>query len=274
MPVRVVTDSTSDITPEAAAELGITVVPLTVFFGDEALLDGADISSGAFFERLQSSPVLPRTSQPSVAQFAEAYASAGADDVVSVHISAKLSGTMNSASLAAKDAANRVEVIDAGGASVWTAMVATAAAKAARDGKPVEEVVAAAREAAGQIDLYFLLDTLEYLQKGGRIGKAQALLGGLLSIKPVLRVHDGEVHQFEKVRTHSKALVRLRAIMRQGGPYQEIRVLHGGALDEANALASDLADLTPGTLVPIDAIGPVIGVHTGPRVVGVALRRA
>ncbi len=275
MAVRVVTDSTSNILPDVAQALDITVVPLTVFFGDEALLDGVEISSGAFFERLVSSPVLPRTSQPSVAQFAEVYAKHTADghEVVSVHISDKLSGTLNSARAAATDAGTRVEIVDTEGASCWVALVAMAAARAAGEGKGVDEVAAVAREAAGQIRLYFVVDTLEYLQKGGRIGKAQALLGGLLSVKPILRVHDGEVHPYEKVRTRRKALQRLRELVREGGPYQELAVLHGTTPDDAAALVADLADLTPNPVLT-GSVGAVIGVYTGPGVIGVAARRA
>ena len=273
MPVRVITDSASDINPEIAASLGIAVVPCTIFFGDEALLDGADISRDVFFERLQTSKELPRTSQPSVGLFAEAYAVAADDDVVSIHVGGKLSGTVNAARLASTDAANRVEVIDAEGASVWVAMVAVAAAKAAHEGKSLGEVAAVAREAVGQMEIYFVLDTLEFLQRGGRVSKAQAVLGGLLNIKPVLHVADGEVRQFTKVRTRAKALARLRAIIREGGPYQEISILHAMAAEEAEALATDIADVTPGTPVSVEAIGPTIGVHAGPGVVGAALRR-
>ena len=275
MAVRVVTDSTSSIPADVAQALDITVVPLTVFFGDEALQDGVDISSDAFFERLVASPVLPRTSQPSVAQFAEVYAKHAADghEVVSVHISDKLSGTLNSARAAAGDTGTRVEIIDTEGASFWVALVAMAAARAAGEGKGVAEVAAVAREAAAQMRLYFVVDTLEYLQKGGRIGKAQALLGGLLSIKPVLRVHEGEVHPYEKVRTRPKALQRLRELVREGGPYQELAVLHGTTPEDASALAADLADLTPSPVL-IGSVGAVIGTYTGPGVIGVAARRA
>jgi DegV family protein with EDD domain len=275
MAVRIVTDSTSSIPADIAQALDITVVPLTVFFGDEALLDGVDISSDAFFERLVASPVLPRTSQPSVAQFAEVYAKHAADghEIVSIHISDKLSGTLNSARAAAGDTGTRVEIIDTEGASFWVALVAMAAARAAHEGKSADEVAAVARKAVGQMRVYFVVDTLEYLQKGGRIGKAQALLGGLLSIKPLLRVHEGEVHPYGKVRTRPKALQRLHELVREGGPYQEIAVLHGTSPEDAAALATDLGDLTPSPVLAA-SVGAVIGVYTGPGVIGVATRRA
>ncbi|MEE8519002.1 MAG: DegV family protein [Dehalococcoidia bacterium] len=276
MAVKVVTDSTSDIPPELAAKLGITVIPLTVFFGDQPYKDGVDISTDEFFVRLTTGSVLPRTTQPTVGEFAEVYkplVEAG-HEVVSVHVSSKMSGTINSALSARQEFPDaKIEVVDSGLASMALALVAKAAAIAANGGASSEEVVKVANDTAEHIDLYFVLDTLEYLQKGGRIGRAQALLGGLLSIKPVLKVIDGEIHPHEKVRTRAKALKRMREIAAEGSPYAEIAFIHMATPEEIAELEEYLAPLASEPLIS-GRIGPVIGTYTGPGVVGFALRRA
>ena len=161
MSVRVITESASDIPPSVAKELGIIVVPLTVMFGDEELLDGIDISSDQFFEKLQTSEFHPRTSQPSVAQFSKAYEEAGKNEIISIHVSEKLSGTLNSASLAAKEAPGKVELFDTRGASAWVATVAIAAAKSANEGKSLKQVTEVAQTVSENLEANFLLDTLE-----------------------------------------------------------------------------------------------------------------
>jgi DegV family protein with EDD domain len=276
MAVRIVTDSTADLAPELAAELGVQVVPLTVFFGQEAFLDGVEMGHDAFFQRLTSSKQLPHTSQPSVGDFLNAYQpliDAG-DEVVSIHISDKLSGTLNSARAAVKELPEgaRVRLVDTKLASLGLALVVRAAAHAARDGASLEQVVAEAERAASEIDLYFVLDTLEYLAKGGRIGKAQALLGGLLSIKPVLKLVDGEVHPHEKVRTRAKALARMLQIAGEGAPYAEIALIHEAQGTDVASFTAELAKLTDAPVLT-GVIGAVIGTYAGPNVIGVALRR-
>ena len=273
MPVRVITDSASDIPPSVAKELGITVVPLTVIFGEEELLDSIDISSDEFFKKLKTSEFHPRTSQPSVAQFSDAYQGAPGDEIISIHVSAKLSGTLNSATLAAKEVTNKVELFDTRGASAWVATVAIAAAKSANEGKSLKQVTKVAQTVSDNLEAYFLLDTLEYLQKGGRIGKAQALLGGLLNIKPILNVAEGEVHPYEKVRTRAKGLAKLIETAQKNAPYKEISVMHGSADEDAEFLSTSLAELSE-TPISVRSVGPVIGVHTGPGVIGIVLRKA
>ncbi len=277
MAVKVVTDSTADLPAEVTRELDITVVPLTVFFGDDAYSDGVDITPEEFFGRLTTSGVLPRTSQPSVGAFAETYSAIAAEghDIVSVHISGKLSGTMNSARAAVQELpdATKVELVDAMGASLWTGLVALAAARAAKGGASLSDVAQAARDAIDKSRLYFVLDTLEYLQKGGRIGKAAAVLGGLLSIKPVLSIREGEVHSHERVRTRAKSLARIRELVRAEAPCAEIAVLHATSPDEMQSLAADLQPLTDKPIIK-GRVGPVIGTYTGPGVLGVALLKA
>jgi len=194
MAVKIVTDSATDIPPELAKELDVTVVPATIFFGDEAFRDGVDITPDEFFRRLTSSPVLPKTSQPSVGDFLEAYKPLVDEghDIVSVHVSSKLSGTLNSARNASQELPGaRIETVDSGLASIGATIAVQTAAEAVRRGMAADEVAKAAARAASRVQFYIVFDTLEYLQKGGRIGKAQALVGSLLSLKPILKPGEG-----------------------------------------------------------------------------------
>jgi DegV family protein with EDD domain len=275
MAVKIVTDSTSDIPPEMAKELGITVVPLTVFFGEEAFKDGVEMGHDEFFERLTKGGVQPRTTQPTPGDFEAVYQAIAKEgnDIVSIHVSDKLSGTMNSARTAAADVSGvRVELVDTQFASLAITLIAKAAAEAANGGASVDEVVAIAREVTGKVDLYFVLDTLEFLQKGGRIGKAQALIGGLLSIKPVLKMMDGEIHPHTKVRSHAKAMAKLKEIVSTGGPYDEIAFIHEAPEDEVTAMVEFATPLTSKPVI-VSNIGAVVGTYTGPGVLGFALRR-
>ena len=276
MAVKIVTDSTADLPPELTEQMGITVVPAIVIFDGEELLDGVDVTPDAFFQRLPSAAQLPKTSQATPAQFAEVYEriKGEGDDIVSVHISAKLSGTLNSA-LQGKEAAGvDAEVIDAGGASLWTGMAALVAARKAAEGASQAEVAQAVRDASARMGIFFFVDTLEYLVKGGRIGKAQGFVGGVLNIKPILYINDGELHQYGRVRSRRKAVDRLVEIARAAAPLEEVGVLHGAAPAEAEALAADLADLTPGVAPLVSSVGPAVGAHTGPGTLGVVFRRA
>ncbi len=277
MTVKVVTDSTADLPPELAKALDITVVPLNVHFGTETYLDGVDLTVDKFFERLSSSKVLPKTSQPLVGAFSQVYAGLAGQghEIVSIHISAKLSGTCNSAVQAIQEAPKaKVTLVDSLGASIWLALVAMAAARVAQGGASQAEVAQTALDAIPQMDLYFVLDTLEYLQRGGRIGRAQALIGSLLSIKPILTIRDGEVHPYEKVRTGAKALARTKEIVREMAPYAELAVMHASRPADAEALAAELQPLCPNSPIILTQVGPVIGTHVGPGALGVAMRKA
>lgn len=277
MAVKVVTDSTSDLPKDLAEELGVTVVPLTVYFGEEAYKDGVEMSSSDFFKRLTSGNVIPRTTQPTVGDFEAAYRPLAEQghEILSVHISDKLSGTMNSARAGALEVPDaKIEIVDTRTASLAQALVVKAAAEAANGGASLAEAAAAAREASERTNVYFLLNTLEYLQKGGRIGKAAALIGGLLAIKPLLTVIDGEVHPQEKLRTRAKALARLREIATSGGPYAEIAFIHEAQGDDERDFAEHLRTNMDAPMI-IGPIGPVIGTYTGPGVIGFAgLRKA
>ena len=273
MTVRVITDSTADLPPEMAAELGIEVVPLNVHFGTDTFRDGIDLSADEFYERLVASPRPPTTSQPSVGAFLEVYQKAleGADGIVSVHISAKVSGTWNSSVQAREQLADpsQVEVVDTGQASMGLGWVAVAAAKAAQAGASLEEAAGVARSAAEQVRVLFLVDTLEYLQKGGRIGKAQAMFGSVLSIKPLLTIQEGEVHPLERVRTRGKGVARLVQLVQEAAPLQSMAVLYTTTEDEARALAERLAPCVPSGEVIVGRLGTVVGTYAGPGLLGV-----
>ena len=276
MAVKVVTDSTADLPPEVIKELDISVVPLIVLFGDEAYKDGVEITRDEFFQRLAKGSVHPRTSQPSVGDFVDVYKSLAEEghDIVSVHISEKLSGTLNSARLAAAELPDaNITVVDSQLAALALGLVVKAAAETAGEGESPDAVAGVARDAASKTNCYFVLDTLEYLQKGGRIGKAQALLGGLISIKPILTVRDGEVHPYEKVRTHSRAVTRLREIASQNAPYAELAVIQEGHIETLNGLHDHLKALSNRPTI-VGKLGMIVGVYAGPGVVGIALRQA
>ena len=275
MAVRVVTDSTADLPREWVDKLNITVVPLTVFFGAEAYKDGVEITREQFFERLINGMVHPRTSQPSVGDFVEAYKRLGDEghEIVSVHVSDKLSGTLNSARSAVQQLPNaKVALVDSHLAALALGLVVKVTAEAAQEGRSFDEVKAVAEDASAKTGVYFTPSTLEYLQKGGRIGKAQALIGGLLSIKPILTMRDGEIHPYEKVRTTAKAVAKLKEIATAEGPYAEVGVIHEAQGEAVESLVSHLASMSERPVV-IGQIGAVVGVYTGPGVIGMALRR-
>lgn len=274
MTVRIVTDSTCDLPADVVERLGITVVPLTVFFGDEALLDGVEIDSQTFYDRLKTAPALPRSSQPSVDLFQEAYERLSADgsEIVSIHLSSKMSGTLNAASVARevmKDSAH-IDLIDSYQVSLGLGVIVVEAALAAQAGKGLAEVVAAARRAMENSGVYLLVDTLEFLRKGGRIGRASSLLGSILSIKPILHVQDGEVAPLERVRTRAKGVDRIFQLALMHPRSKTLFVAHGGDVAAAEALIERLRPALPHTEIVMAEFGPAVGVHTGPGTLGIA----
>ncbi len=275
MTVKVVTDSTSDLTPEEAAAVGVTVVPLTVHFGGQSYLDRVEISPQEFFRRLTSEGVLPKTSQPPVGAFVAAYERLlreGATAIVSVHISGKLSGTVNSARAARESLPDpsRVVVVDSETVTAPLAYGVRAAAAAAQKGAEPEAVAAAARDAIRRTRLIAVLDTLEYLQKGGRIGRVRAWLGGVLSIKPLISVKEGEVVPVERVRTRARALERIIELTVQHRDAVEVTLLHSCSEEEAGRVQERIAAALPGVPIRTGWIGPVVGVYAGPNVIGIA----
>ncbi|MFC8728566.1 DegV family protein [Streptomyces bacillaris] len=274
--VAVVTDSTAYLPPRTMERHGITAVPLTVVLGDQALEEGTEISARSLAQALQKRHSVT-TSRPSPEVFAATYraaADAGADALVSLHLSAEFSGTYDAALLAAKDAPIPVRVVDTGMVAMALGFCALAAAESAEAGGTLDEVVAAAEKRAAGTSAYFYVDTLEYLRRGGRIGTAQALLGSALAVKPILQLDGGRIEMLEKVRTASKAIARLEEIVaeRAGGAAVDIAVHHLAAPERAERLAERLRERVPGLAdLHVSEVGAVIGAHTGPGLLGAVI---
>ncbi|MDO0927765.1 DegV family protein [Streptomyces sp. TG1A-8] len=274
--VAIVTDSTAYLPPRTMERHGITAVPLTVVLGDQALEEGTEISTRSLAQALQKRrPVT--TSRPSPQVFSETYrkvAEAGASDIVSLHLSAELSGTYDAAVLAAREAPVPVRVVDTGMIAMALGFCALAAAETADAGGTADEAVTAAEKRAAGTSAYFYVDTLDYLRRGGRIGAAQALFGSALAVKPLLQLDGGRIEPLEKVRTASRAIARLEEIAadRAGAAEVDIAVHHLTAPDRAHALADRLRARVPGLVeLHVSEVGAVIGAHTGPGLLGVVI---
>jgi len=271
--VRVVTDSASDIPPAIARGLGITVVPCNVHFGERTYRDGIDLTSEEFFVKLVSSPVMPTTSQPSVGVFQETYRRLAKEtnQIISINLPAKLSATLNSARLAAQSLPEvEIAIVDSTQVCMAQGWLVIIAARAARQGMGLADIVALVEDTIPRLRLIAFLDTLEYLQKGGRIGKASALLGTLLKVKPLIQVLNGEALPLENVRTRQKALQRLVEIVGDLGPLEEVAVMHANAPATARQLVEMLAPIYPPDCILIGQVGAILGTHAGPGAVGVA----
>ena len=274
MAIRIITDSTCDIARETVEQFGISVVPAYVLFGEESFRQGIDINPTQFYARLQSSSQLPSTSQPTPGDFTgamEPLVSAG-DQVVCVTVARQLSGTYNSAVQAASQFDDgAVTVVDSSTASVGHMLQVIAAAEdAAAPDATQDSVVSAAQARAGSGYGFAMVDTLEYLQKGGRIGKAQAFMGSLLKVKPILKVADGEVLPVDRPRNLRKGLQRLEELVREQGPVSKLAVAYttdSAPADEMRNRLSDLAD--PNNTYTLQ-IGSAIGTHVGPGAVAVS----
>ena len=278
MAVRIVTDSTADLPPALAEELGITVVPANVVINDESYRDGVDITPDEFYQHLISDARVPTTSQPSMGTFQEAYRELveRGDEIVSIHVTGKLSGTVNSAEQAKAGLGDDVpiEVIDSRLASIAMALVVVEAAELAGQGMSYQEVAEQVRRNLSRTTTFFALDTLEYLQKGGRIGKAQAFVGSLLSVKPLLTLEDGEVHPLERPRNHRRAMQRLIDLTREKAPAARLGIIYSTDEQWADDLRGSLSDLMPEEQILMARFGPALGVYVGPRAVGVAITTA
>jgi DegV family protein with EDD domain len=275
MGVRVVTDSACDLPDDLIERNGIGVVPLTIRFGNEELIDRKELSTDEFWRRLADSDVLPETSAPSAGAFEGAFrrmVEDGATGIICINLSSKLSATMQSAQVAAQalQADCPVVVIDSLMVSMGLGSLCLTAAQRAADGDSLESIVANVTDRRNRSKLYGALDTLEFLKKGGRVGNARALLGTMLAIKPVLEVRDGVVEEAGKVRTRSKAL-RLLVDRVKEGPFENLSVLHGNAPD-VDELLDLLEPLAARDQIVVGQIGPVIGTHAGPRVIGVTFQ--
>jgi DegV family protein with EDD domain len=271
--VRIVTDSASDLSIDDANSYGIQVVPLTIRFGSEEFVDREQLSVADFYSRMATFDGLPETAAPSPGAFEEAFRKAmsdGADAVVCINLSSELSATMASAQNAAKALAGEldVRVVDSQSITAGLATQVIEAAKLASTGASADEVVARVQDLAAGTQIYGALDTLENLEKGGRIGKARSMLGSMLSIKPIIHIADGAVEEAAKQRTRRKSLEWVRDTLYAEGDVQFLTVAHGEAPD-VDEFLDLIADRYPRDQVRISKIGAVIGTHGGPRIIGV-----
>jgi DegV family protein with EDD domain len=270
--VRVVTDSACDLPPALAAEHGVVVVPLSIRFGSEEFTDGSAIPPEEFWARCAASPVLPETSAPAPGAFQEAFLAAaddGYDGVVCINLSSGVSATHQAARTAADMVADRIPVrtVDSKSMTMGEGLMVLDAAEFAATGATLDEVAGRVESVRSRTTVLGIVDTLEHLEKGGRIGGARALLGSLLSIKPVVTVRDGVVAEESKQRTRSRSLRYLADKATQAGELSRIAVANGSAtdIDEFMAMVGDVKSEHP--LVLVD-LGPVVGTHTGPGTIG------
>jgi len=276
MTVRIVTDSTSDLSPQTAEELGITVVPVYVRFGEKVYRDGVDISQDEFYQQLVQGPIHPFTSQPSPSDFAHVYSELlkETDEVVSIHLSSKVSGTYDSA-LRGRELAEtkcHIEVIDSLSVSMGLGLIVMAAARLARMGEGLREVINEVGQAISGTRIFGLPDTLKYLLLGGRMGKAKALLGTLLNVKPLLTMRNGELFPAGLARTRAKGIERLLDFAKNALSIQELAIVHSTTPDEAGSLRERLGSFFPQARIHVSRLGPALGVHGGPGTLLLAFR--
>ncbi|MDO8567567.1 MAG: DegV family protein [Dehalococcoidales bacterium] len=275
MSVKIVTDSLSDITSDIAEKLGITVVPVYVRFGEECFRDRVEMTTEEFYQRLVRSQVMPTTTQPPPNDFFEVYQKLAkeTDEILVVTLSNKLSGTYQSAVQARKmmGGKTRIEVIDSMTVVMGLGLIVIAAAKAAQSGAKLSELADLVRGASPRSHAIMLLDTLKYLAKGGRIGKAQGLLGSMLSIKPILTIRDGEVHPLTRVRSRAAGMDYLYDVVAGFPKVEELAVEHANTPEEADKLIERLGSLYPKANIYKSTVSPVIGTYVGPRVLCVSV---
>jgi DegV family protein with EDD domain len=276
--IKIVTDSTAYLSEATMRQHDIRVVPLYVHFGEEAFKEGIDLSDEEFYARLKEAPALPTTSQPSAGEFHQVFEelTEAGHEIVTLTISSKLSGTWNSA-MAAKDMLPDagISVVDTESTAVGLHLMVNAAVEAAAAGATRQEIVEQIEKIKKTSRLWFVVDTLEYLAKGGRIGNARAFMGTLLKVKPILFLQDGAIEPCEQVRSKAKAHARMIEIAEEyvgsNGPQAKVAVLNALVPEEAEALSQELVERLGCAPALLGNLGPVIGTHTGPGVVGVAL---
>ena len=276
--VKIVTDSLSDITSDTAQGLGITVVPLTVLFGQESFLDRVTMTTDEFYYKLTHDAIWPTTTQPTPRDFANVYNKLAeeTDEILVVTLSNKLSGTyesaLNAKSLVEKKC--RIEVIDSLTVAMGLGLIVIAAAEKAQKGANLDEIVAFVRRAMPRSHLVAYFDTLKYLAKGGRIGKAQGLLGAMLSIKPILTVKDGEMSPLTRLRSQAAGMDYLYNFVAGFSNIEELAVEHATTPDEADKLVERLGSVFPKERIYRSAISPVLGTYGGPGAMAVTVLEA
>jgi DegV family protein with EDD domain len=276
MTIKIVTDSTSDLPPELAKEQDISVVPIYLRFGQEVYRDMVDIDQDKFYQKLTHDPIHPSTTQPSPKDFSNVYKEIGkkADGILSIHISSKLSGTYNAALRGKEDADPKcpVEVIDSEAGTMGLGLLVLAANKLAKAGKNLQQIAQEVKQMIPNIHVMGLLDTLKYLQLGGRLGKMQALLGSILSIKPLLILKDGVLSPAGRVRSRAKGIDSLVEYVKNAKEIHDLSVIYNTTLDEAKALVKRLGGVFDEAQIKLARLGPGLGVHAGPGLLMVALR--
>ena len=277
--IKIVTDSGADIPSELVKSLGIAVVPLGLSFGEQTYLDGVDLSSDEFYERLINDGIMPTTSQPSVGQFIDVYKELkkSSNQILSIHISAKLSGTVNSATQAAAEEklGDSIKIIDSKQASIALGFSVIAAAEAVKKGASLEEAASIAESTSDRTNTYILFDTLEYLVKGGRIGRANALIGSVLKIKPILTLDDGEIATKLKIRTLKKGIQSLQDLAEECGDLESAAFVYTTDSTEASNLAGRIRNKFVTKFKPlVIRLSPAVGTHGGPGVIGVVCVKA
>lgn len=271
MSIAVVVDSTSDIPDNIRQQLEITEVPLLIMFGSDQFRDGIDISNDEFYARLTEGTIHPTSSQPSAGDFAEVYERLGKDHegIISIHVGGKLSGTVRSAQQASDMVPGvPVRVIDSGSVSMGLGFLGIEAAQMAQAGKSLDEIAVAIEAMVPRIVLWAVLDSMKFLERGGRIGKGRALLGTLLNVKPMIYIR-GEVLPGERVRTHKKAIARMEELASAEAPFKHLAVLYSTGPEYAEELANRLGAIHPRAQIVVSQLTGVIGVHGGPGVLGV-----
>jgi DegV family protein with EDD domain len=275
MTVKIVTDTLSDITDELAKEWGLAIVPLYVRFGKQIYRDRVEISTQEFYRRLVNEPVLPSTTQPTPNDFTEVFQklSQETDEILVVVVSSKLSGTYQSAAQAKEYVKGkcRIEIVDSLTVALAEGLIAISAAKAVREGADLKAAAEVARKAVSRSHLIAYFDTLKYLAKGGRIGKAQGLLGSVLSVKPILTVKDGEMAPLTRVRSLSAGLDYLYNTVAGYKNIEGLAIEHATTPDDADTLVARLSATFPGQYIYRSVISPVIGTYAGPNALALTI---
>lgn len=272
MTIKIVTDSTCDLPQTVADKHGITVIPLYINVGDQSYIDGVELTREEFYEKLPTYPMPPTTSVPGTEVFRNTYRkliAEGADQILSVHITSSLSATADVARSAVEALTDvPVTVFDAGQITLGTGLLAISAAKAAASGKTAEEIVSMLKEQTSRTHSFAALDTLEYLRRSGRASRFQSTVGALLSVKPLLSMHDGKMN-VEKVRTDNRAIEWLMDHLTDLHPFEEIALVHTHAPSKVEAFRQRASPFLPSDKEPIIAeVTPIIGTHVGPGAVG------
>ena len=278
MAVKVVTDTGADIPASLLSELNITTVPLYIYFGNEVYKDGIDIGPDELYKRLIDGPIHPTTTQPMPSDFTDIYQeiSKETDEIVSIHLSSKVSGTYNSAMQGKESLQDkcRIEVIDSTSLSMGLGLITLAAARVAQDGGTLQQVVEEANKSIRKTQLLGVLDTLKYLLAGGRITKARATIGSLLKVKPILTTHEGELVQTGLARSYSKGIDKLYEFVNNTNNVEEMAIVSSTVEEEATSLKKRLSSFIAEEKIHMARIGAALGVHGGPGTLILTMRQA